>query len=334
MKSDSDEMVVQESDFWPNVFDEEIDSTTEVSEGTEQGQLLSTQESILTKQDENDDNDNRKPCKAAWVCCMKMKLSLVSSPSVKNTPRALVVELQCGTYAHLKALTVVFHDTAAWTIGRVCELLLETVINYIYLIPLMQCLIEILSAEPKVASNVLAEASDQEEPATYCLSCFEQTNLLDQMDRPNKCQNNPRTHWLESSSVTFTFYPEQFFRTFSRKCNIKMLFRSLCSWPPVKDTLKHIWLMLLLLVNLGNNVPSAVKSHILAVFGDISLDIEDFKKYVDIVLNRLLVDLPRGQSKIYSFIDHIATTKDQRDGVVACAAGVIGDLRTLFRRIY
>ncbi|KAF3818634.1 hypothetical protein GH733_012051 [Mirounga leonina] len=89
-----------------------------------------------------------------------------------------------------------------------------TAINDVYLTPLLQCLIEGLSAEPSVASNVcwafssLAEAAyeaadvadDQEEPATYCLSSFELIvqKLLETTDRPDGHQNNLRSSAYES----------------------------------------------------------------------------------------------------------------------------------------
>lgn len=49
---------------------------------------------------------------------------------------------------------MVVRDTTAWTVGRICEMLPEAAINDIYLAPLLQCLMEGLSAEPRVASNV------------------------------------------------------------------------------------------------------------------------------------------------------------------------------------
>ena len=54
----------------------------------------------------------------------------------------------------MKDPSVVVRDTTAWTVGRICELLPEAAINEVYLSPLLQCLIEGLGAEPRVASNV------------------------------------------------------------------------------------------------------------------------------------------------------------------------------------
>lgn len=54
----------------------------------------------------------------------------------------------------MKDPSVVVRDTTAWTLGRICDLLPEAAINEVYLAPLLQCLIEGLGAEPRVASNV------------------------------------------------------------------------------------------------------------------------------------------------------------------------------------
>ncbi|NXR21799.1 IMB1 protein, partial [Cinclus mexicanus] len=115
----------------------------------------------------------------------------------------------------MKDPSVVVRDTTAWTVGRICEMLPEAAINDIYLAPLLQCLMEGLGAEPRVATNVcwafssLAEAAyeaadvadDQEEPATYCLSSsFELIvqKLLETADRPDGHQNNLRSSAYES----------------------------------------------------------------------------------------------------------------------------------------
>lgn len=67
----------------------------------------------------------------------------------------------------MKDPSVVVRDTAAWTVGRICEMLPEAAINDIYLAPLLQCLIEGLSAEPRVASNVCWVRQ------TLCFCCWE-----------------------------------------------------------------------------------------------------------------------------------------------------------------
>ena len=54
----------------------------------------------------------------------------------------------------LKDPSIAVRDTAAWTVGRVCEIVSEAVINEQYLTPLLEALVEGLSADPRVASNV------------------------------------------------------------------------------------------------------------------------------------------------------------------------------------
>lgn len=54
----------------------------------------------------------------------------------------------------LKDASVVVRDTAAWTVGRVCEILPDAVINEQCLQPLLQAMVEGLAAEPRVASNI------------------------------------------------------------------------------------------------------------------------------------------------------------------------------------
>lgn len=50
--------------------------------------------------------------------------------------------------------SVIVRDTGAWTIGRVCEILPEAVINEQYLNPLLHALVQGLETEPRVATNV------------------------------------------------------------------------------------------------------------------------------------------------------------------------------------
>jgi importin subunit beta-1 len=79
----------------------------------------------------------------------------------------------------------VVKDTAAWTIGRVCELIPEAAINPASLQPLLEALVNGLASEPRVASNVCwaftslsdaayvqADTVEEEAPATYCLSAY------------------------------------------------------------------------------------------------------------------------------------------------------------------
>jgi len=175
--------------------------------------------SSLTKQDEYDDEDDWNPCKAAGVCLMLLAsccdddivphvlpfvkdnikhadwrhrdAALMSFGSILDGPdpsqlKPLVEQAMPMLIELMKDSSVVVKDTAAWTIGRVCELIPEAAINPATLQPLLEALVVGLASEPRVASNVCwaftsladaayeqAECGDEEEtPQTYCLSAF------------------------------------------------------------------------------------------------------------------------------------------------------------------
>ncbi|XP_055008424.1 importin subunit beta-1 [Boleophthalmus pectinirostris] len=264
MKSDIDEVALQGIEFWSNVCDEEMDLAIEASEASEQGRppehtskfyakgalqyLVPILTQTLTKQDENDDDDDWNPCKAAGVCLMLLATcceddvvphvlpfikenikhpdwryrdasvmafgSILEGPEL-NHLKPIIIQGMPTMIELMKDPSVVVRDTTAWTVGRICELMPEAAINDMYLAPLLQCLIDGLSAEPRVASNVcwafssLAEAAyeateaaeEQEEPATYCLSStFELIveKLLETTDRPDGHQNNLRSAAYEA----------------------------------------------------------------------------------------------------------------------------------------
>jgi len=173
----------------------------------------------LTKQDEFDDEDDWNPCKAAGVCMMLLAsccendivphvlpfvkdnikhqdwnhrdAALMSFGSILEGPeteqlKPVVDSAMQFLIEAMKDQSVVVKDTAAWTIGRVCELIPEAAINPNTLQPLLEALVSGLASEPRVASNVCwaftslaeaayetAETTDEEEtPATYSLSAF------------------------------------------------------------------------------------------------------------------------------------------------------------------
>lgn len=167
---------------------------------------------VCCVQDENDDDDDWNPCKAAGVCLMLLATcceddvvphvlpfikehikhpdwryrdaSVMAFGSILEGPelsqlKPLVIQVRagaglsegrdcvrsvCDVSVSLQAMptlielmkdpSVVVRDTTAWTLGRICDLLPEAAINEVYLAPLLQCLIEGLGAEPRVASNV------------------------------------------------------------------------------------------------------------------------------------------------------------------------------------
>nr|XP_026654802.1 puromycin-sensitive aminopeptidase [Zonotrichia albicollis] len=86
---------------------------------------------------------------------LRMFQSTAGSGGVQEDALMAVSTLAMPTLIELmKDPSVVVRDTTAWTVGRICEMLPEAAINDIYLAPLLQCLMEGLSAEPRVATNV------------------------------------------------------------------------------------------------------------------------------------------------------------------------------------
>lgn len=49
--------------------------------------------------------------------------------------------------------SMIVRDSAAWTVGRVCDLLPDEAINPLYLDSLLQQMLQCLAAEPRVAAN-------------------------------------------------------------------------------------------------------------------------------------------------------------------------------------
>ncbi|EDO44158.1 predicted protein [Nematostella vectensis] len=202
----------------------------------------------LINQEEYDDEDDWNPCKAAGVCLMLLAqccedaivqpvLEFVNvnfaSPSWKNKDAAIMafgailegpdpktlqpfVENALPVIAQqMKDESVVVRDSAAWVLGRVCEIMPHIAINEKYLVLVVTTLLESLIAEPRVASNVcwafssLSEAAyeaatdqnSEEEPQTYCLSQFFNTiieKLLEVTVRPDAGQCNLRSAAYEA----------------------------------------------------------------------------------------------------------------------------------------
>merc|ERR1719242_1761720 len=201
----------------------------------------------LTKQEEFDDDDDWNPCKAAGVCLMLLATcceddvvphvlpfvkenitnndwryrdaavmafgSILEGPdSTKLQP--IVKEAMPMLIRLMKDDSVAVKDTAAWTIGRVCEMNSEAAINENYLQPLLEALVASLSAEPRVAANVCwaftslaeaayeaAEENSEDTPQTYCLSRFFDPivqKLLETTDRPDAASANLRSAAYEA----------------------------------------------------------------------------------------------------------------------------------------
>ncbi|XP_011496012.1 PREDICTED: importin subunit beta-1 isoform X2 [Ceratosolen solmsi marchali] len=202
----------------------------------------------LTKQEEFDDEDDWNPSKAAGVCLMLLASCCEESivpyvlPFVKDniknpdwryrdaalmafgsilgglepvTLRPLVEQAMQTLIELMYDGSVVVRDTAAWTFGRICEIIPEAAINETYFKPLLESLVNGLKAEPRVAANVcwaftgLAEASyesaecieEGKQPETYCMSHYFDFiihRLLETTDRLDGAQANLRSAAYEA----------------------------------------------------------------------------------------------------------------------------------------
>jgi importin subunit beta-1 len=200
----------------------------------------------LTKQDEDEDEWN--PCKAASVCLMLLSnccendivqhvLPFVEanlqSPSWNCREAALMAFgsiMEGPEVTALKPLvTQVFNphlinmlrdtapavqDTAAWAIGRICEILPDLAVDKAHIDYLVTELLHALDREPRVASNVCwaftslasaaydyADVDISEEPNTFILSKYFENivqRLLATTDRQDGGQCNLRTSAYEA----------------------------------------------------------------------------------------------------------------------------------------
>ncbi|XP_053607169.1 importin subunit beta-1 [Plodia interpunctella] len=201
----------------------------------------------LTKQDDSDDELEWNPSKAASVCLMLLsnccedeivphvlpfiqsniknenwryrEAALMAFGSILGGLEASILKplVENAMPTLIEAMydsSVAVRDTAAWTFGRICEIVPEAAINETYLNPLLESLVNGLKAEPRVAANVcwaftgLAEAAyeaadcdDSNQPKTYCMSNyfdFIVQRLLETTDRQDAAQHNLRSAAYEA----------------------------------------------------------------------------------------------------------------------------------------
>jgi importin subunit beta-1 len=137
----------------------------------------------LCEQKDSEDDDEWNPCKAAGVCVMLLATcvqdeilqhvmpfindniksqnwqhrdaavmtfgSIVEGPSVDKL-KPIVEQAMPMFIELLKDPSVIVRDTAAWTIGRICETVPEAVLNESILQSLLEGLVIGLTAEPRV----------------------------------------------------------------------------------------------------------------------------------------------------------------------------------------
>jgi importin subunit beta-1 len=204
----------------------------------------------LCDQKDTEDDDEWNPCKAAGVCLMLLATcvqddilqhvmpfindniknpnwtfrdaavmafgSIIEGPSVEKL-KPIVQQAMPMFIELLKDQSVIVRDTAAWTIGRVCETVPEAVLNENILQSLLEGLVIGLAAEPRVATNAcwalssiavaameIARPDAEDEsyvPETYSLSKFFEPiveKLLATTERPDGGQNNLRSAAYEA----------------------------------------------------------------------------------------------------------------------------------------
>lgn len=201
----------------------------------------------LTKQEEFDDEDDWNPSKAASVCLMLLAtcceeeivphvLPFIKENIVSTNWRykdaalmvfgAILGGLESSTLKPLveQAMpklielmydnSVIVRDTAAWTFGRICEMIPEAAISEASLQPMLESFMHGLKSEPRVAANVCwaftglseaafdaAEPYNDKPPETYVLSPYFEhivTQLLETTDRPDGTAANLRTAAYEA----------------------------------------------------------------------------------------------------------------------------------------
>lgn len=201
----------------------------------------------LTKQEEYDDEDDWNPTKASSVCLMLLAtcceeeivhhvLPFVKENIVSDNWRykdaalmvfgAILGGLETQTLQPLveQAMpklielmydqSVIVRDTAAWTFGRICEMIPVAAINENYLKPMLESFMHGLKSEPRVAANVCwaftglseaayeaAEGYNDNPPPTYVLTPYFEhivTQLLETTDRPDGNTANLRTAAYEA----------------------------------------------------------------------------------------------------------------------------------------
>lgn len=206
MKSENDEIALQGIEFWSNVCDEEVQLAQEAEEARELGnteqlereskkyaqQALPTLVPILvdmlTRQDENDDTEDWKPCKSAGVCLMLLSnccgndivthvlpyirqnvssddwrhrdAAVMTFGSILDGPdpqtlQPIAVQIVPFLINFMRDSSIVVRDSAAWAIGKLCDTVPEAVLSLPdFLDTLVVALEQNLNSEPRVSTNV------------------------------------------------------------------------------------------------------------------------------------------------------------------------------------
>eukprot|EP00053_Salpingoeca_punica_P019522 m.198216 g.198216 ORF g.198216 m.198216 type:complete len:874 (-) comp17673_c0_seq1:2360-4981(-) len=199
MMSADEKVALQGIEFWSNVCDEEYDLAMDepvpgqpperVSQHYCKGavpHIVPILNQLLTKQEEEDDEEDWNLSKAASVCLTLIALCAeddvlqfvvpfvrenVSNPQWQFRDAAVlafgsVLEGPSGeaivgiietALAHIMTMmqdpSPVVKDTVAWLLGRIVDLFPQCVLNAVYFQPLIECLMAGLDMEPRVSTN-------------------------------------------------------------------------------------------------------------------------------------------------------------------------------------
>ncbi|KAI6178497.1 Importin N-terminal domain-containing protein [Aphelenchoides besseyi] len=202
MKSQIDEIELQGIEFWSNICEEETGLAIEAQEAVEEGRapnqvsrhyamgalqhLIPILTNILAKQEENPEDDDWIPAKAAGVCIMLLaqccrdaiieptlpfitsnfhnpdwhyrEAAVMAFGSILDGPDPgtllRLVEQAIGPLIErVKDPHIAVRDTAVWAVGRVCDLCVELVSKPEVIHELLPALFETLGQQPRVASN-------------------------------------------------------------------------------------------------------------------------------------------------------------------------------------
>ncbi|KAJ1945548.1 karyopherin Kap95, partial [Linderina pennispora] len=258
MKSEEEKIALQAIEFWSTVCDEEIELSIEEAEMMELGQqfdrtnfqfaktalqqVLPTLMFLLTKQDEDADEDEWNVSMAAATCLSLMaqtvendivppvipfieqnirnqdwhfrEAAVMSFGSILDGPESavlmpLVSQALPVLIEMVKDPVLQVKDSAAWTLGRVCELLVECIQIDVHLHSLISALVGGLEDSPRIVSNccwAIMNLSDQlggVEAETYPLSQYFEgiiTTLM-RITESNINENNSRTSAYEAMAT-------------------------------------------------------------------------------------------------------------------------------------
>ncbi|KAJ1675667.1 karyopherin Kap95 [Spiromyces aspiralis] len=258
MKHEEEKIALQAIEFWSTVCDEEIELALDEAEAEESGQpievrshrfaltalpqILPTLLWLLTKQDEDADEDEWNISMAAATCLSLLaqtvedaivpqvipfveqnirnpdwhfrEAAVMAFGSILEGPQAtvlapLVSQALPVLIEMLKDESVHVKDTAAWTLGRVCELLIECIQLDVHLHNLLSALVEGLKDNQRIVSNCcwaimnLTEQLGGADADTYPLSQYFEgiVATLMQITESNVNENNSRVSAYEAMAT-------------------------------------------------------------------------------------------------------------------------------------